>query len=97
MKKAGSAGLFLYYTGNPDWSTGSNSLAELLNAFRTTERSMRCSLAGTELADAEPNTIRNKLLKLAVKVTVSARRVYLSFAESFPLQDLFYSALKASS
>jgi len=57
----------------------------------------KSSLAATELANAEPNTIRNKLLKIAVKVTVSARRVYLSFAESFPLQQLFYSALRATS
>ncbi len=57
----------------------------------------KASLAGTEFANAEPNTIRSKLLKIAAKVTVSARRVYLSFAESFPLQQLFYSALKASS
>ncbi len=57
----------------------------------------KSSLAGTEMENAEPNTIRSKLLKIAVKVTVTARRVYLSFAESFPLQELFYSALKASS
>ena len=57
----------------------------------------KSALAGTELANAEPNTIRLKLLKIAVKITVSARRVYLSFAESFALQKLFYSALKATS
>lgn len=57
----------------------------------------KSSLAGTEMENAEPETIRSKLLKIAVKVSVTARRVYLSFAESFPLQELFYSALKASS
>lgn len=55
------------------------------------------SLSGTELENAEPASIRNKLLKIAVKVTVSARRVFLSFAESFPLQHLFRAALKAIS
>lgn len=54
------------------------------------------ALMGTELENAEPASIRSKLLKVAVKVTVSARRVYLSFAESFPLQQLFYTALKAT-
>jgi hypothetical protein len=54
------------------------------------------ALSGSELENAEPNTIRIKLLKIAVKVTVSARRVYLSFAESFNLQKLFHSALRAT-
>ena len=55
------------------------------------------ALTGTELENAEPASLRNKLLKVAVKVTVSSRRVFLSFAESFPLQQLFYAALKATS
>lgn len=47
------------------------------------------ALANTALASAEVQTIRLKLLKIGAKVTVSARRVFLSMAEGFPLQDLF--------
>jgi len=54
-------------------------------------------LAGTDLAKSEVATIRTKFLKVAVKVTVSARRVYLSFSESFPLRHIFHTALKATS
>lgn len=52
------------------------------------------ALQGTELANAESQTIRQKLIKLAVRISVSARRVYLSFASGFPYQKLFYKALK---
>ncbi len=52
------------------------------------------ALVGTSLATAEVQTIRLKLIKLAARVTVTARRVYLSFAQGFPLQDLFRSSLK---
>lgn len=55
------------------------------------------ALAGTALAKAEINTIRIKLMKLAVRVTVSARRIYLSFTSGFPYQELFFQALKNSS
>jgi len=53
------------------------------------------ALQGTELANAEAQTIRSKLLKLAATVTVSARRVFFSLAEGFPFQDLFAKAARA--
>ena len=49
----------------------------------------RLALAGTELARAQVPTIRCRLLKLGVIVTVSVRRIYLSFSSVFPLQNLF--------
>lgn len=52
------------------------------------------ALKRTALANAEVLSIRLKLIKLAAKVTVSARRVYLSFAQGFPFQALFATALK---
>jgi len=51
------------------------------------------ALAGTSMAGAQVASIRTSLLKVAAKVTVSARRVYFSFAESFPLKELFVKAL----
>jgi hypothetical protein len=53
----------------------------------------RLALAGTELARAQVSTIRCRLLKLGAIVTVSVRRVYLSFSSVFPLQDLFARVL----
>lgn len=49
----------------------------------------RLALVGTELARAQVSTIRCRLLKLGAIVTVSVRRVYLSFSSVFPLQELF--------
>lgn len=53
----------------------------------------RLALAGTELARAQVSTIRCRLLKLGAIVTVSVRRVYLSFSSVFPLQELFARVL----
>lgn len=43
----------------------------------------------TELARATAGTIRLKLLKVAARVTVSVRRVYVQLSSAFPRQDLF--------
>jgi hypothetical protein len=51
----------------------------------------RSYLAGTDLATAQVNRIRLTLLKLAVRVTMSVRRVVLHFASSYPYQSLFQS------
>lgn len=50
-------------------------------------------LKGTELAGAQCNTIRTKLLKIGARVRVTFRRVYLSFSESYPWQSLFRQVL----
>jgi hypothetical protein len=46
-------------------------------------------LIGTELAQAQVSTIRTKLIKIAARVVVSARRVVLHLSSSYPLQPLF--------
>lgn len=53
----------------------------------------RVGLAGTQLARAQAGTIRTRLFKLAGRVTISVRRVLVSFSEVFPLQELFAQAL----
>ncbi len=50
-------------------------------------------LKGTELAGAQCNTIRTKLLKIGARVRVTFRRVWLSFSESYPWQRLFRQVL----
>ena len=49
----------------------------------------REALAGTELARAQVGTIRLKLLKVAARVVVTARRVVFHLASSYPYQSAF--------
>jgi len=55
----------------------------LLTALR------RLGLAGTELAQAQCSTIRLKLLKIGAAIKVTARKVWISLAESYPYRTLF--------
>jgi DDE family transposase len=52
-------------------------------------------LAQTELAQAQCDTIRVKLLKLGAVVRVSVRRVWLSLSESYPLREVFVRVVGA--
>lgn len=54
-------------------------------------------LAQTELAQAQCDTIRVKLLKLGAVVRVSVRRVWLSLSESYPLRAAFARVVAALS
>jgi len=49
----------------------------------------RLGLEDTELAKAQCGTIRLKLLKIGTQIRVSVRKVWLSFAESYPYASLF--------
>ena len=49
----------------------------------------RLVLEGTELAKAQCDTLRLKLLKVGTQIRVSVRKVWLSFAESYPYAALF--------
>jgi hypothetical protein len=46
-------------------------------------------LPETELAQAQCDTIRLKLLKLGGVIRISVRRVYVSLSESYPFRALF--------
>lgn len=54
----------------------------------------RTALRQTDLEKAQVGTIRLKLLKVAARVVVSARRVVFHLASSYPLQDRFRSILE---
>lgn len=58
----------------------------LLNELR------RLGLAGTSLATAYCSTLRLKLLKIGARVRVTARKVWVSLASSYPYQELFARA-----
>jgi len=58
-------------------------------AYLLLERLRTLTLAGSELAQATAGTIRLRLLKVAARVTVSVRRVYVQLSSAYPLQGLF--------
>jgi hypothetical protein len=58
-------------------------------AYVLFEHLRRTTLTGTELATAQVDTIRLKLLKVAARVRVSVRRVILHFSSTYPYQQLF--------
>jgi Transposase DDE domain group 1 len=49
----------------------------------------RLGLKATELAQAQVSTIRTKLLKIGAQIRVTARKVWVSMASSYPWQDLY--------
>jgi len=54
----------------------------LIEAFRRFAK-------GTEWAKAQCHTIRNKVLKIGATITISVRRVLISFASGYPHKELF--------
>lgn len=55
----------------------------LMNALR------RLGLKGTKLAKAQCNIIRLKLLKIGAQIKVTVRKIWVSFSESYPYQQIF--------
>ncbi len=52
----------------------------------------RLGLSETELAHAQAGTVRLKLLKIGAQIRISARKVWVSMASSYPYQFLFQQA-----
>jgi hypothetical protein len=49
----------------------------------------RLGLKATELAQAQVSTIRTRLLKIGAQIRVTARKVWVSMASSYPWQNLY--------
>jgi hypothetical protein len=49
----------------------------------------RIGLKATELAEAQVSTIRTKVLKIGAQIWVTARKVWVSMASSYPWQGLY--------
>jgi len=58
-------------------------------AYGLMEALRRLGLKGTEMAEAQCQTIRLKLLKIGAQVRVTVRKVWVSLAEGCPYQELF--------
>lgn len=54
----------------------------------------RLGLKGTQMATAQCNTIRLKLLKVGAQVKVTVRKVWISLAGGYPYADLFYQVFR---
>jgi hypothetical protein len=73
-----------------------NQLRVLLSAlaYVLIERMRAIALQGTELATAQIDTLRIKLLKLAAVITRNTRRIRLYFASHWPSAALFAHAMR---
>lgn len=87
--------LFLFADRTSTHAMRSNQLRVLFStmAYVLHQALREFGLKGTELATAQVNTIRNKLLKIGGRIRVSVRRVVLSLSQAYPYQDLFHQIL----
>jgi hypothetical protein len=58
-------------------------------AYQLMQALRRLGLAGTELAKAQCQTVRLKLLKVGALIRVTVRKVWVSLSAGFPQADLF--------
>ena len=61
-------------------------------AYQLMQGLRRIGLRGTEMAQAQCQTIRLKLLKIGAQIRVSVRRVYLALAAGYPFREIFARA-----
>ncbi len=64
-------------------------------AYVLVEALRRLGLAGTEWAEAQADTIRLKLLKIAAQVRITARRIWVRYSRAYPWQKVFAAAWTA--
>jgi hypothetical protein len=64
-------------------------------AYTLVEAVRRLALQGTELAEAQVDTIRLKLFKIGAVVRVSARRVWLQMSSAYPWKQVYQHAWAA--
>lgn len=87
-------GLFADRTSCHRWWPNQFRLLLACLAYVLVERLRALALAGTELAHAQANTLRVKLLKLGAVIIRNTRRIRILASSSFPFQDLFMLALQ---
>jgi hypothetical protein len=58
-------------------------------AYQLMQGLRRLALQGTEMAQAQYQTIRLKLLKIGARIWVSVRRVYCSMTAGYPFREIF--------
>jgi hypothetical protein len=88
-------GLFADRTSCGDWWANQFRLLLSSCGYVLLERMRALALAGTELARAQVNTIRLKLLKIGAVVLRNTRRVKLLLSSSYPYQKIFGQVFNA--
>jgi len=63
-------------------------------AYMLMQALRRLGLRGTQMAKAQCNTIRLKLLKIGAQVKISVRKVWVSLASGCPYLELFYQVYR---
>jgi hypothetical protein len=93
--KEAQVGLFATRTSCQHFAA--NQLRVLLAAlaYVLIERMRALALQGTELATAQVDTLRIRLLKLAAVVTRNTRRIRLYFASNWPSAPIYAQAMRA--
>ena len=87
-------GLFSDRTSCHAWWANQFRLLLSSAAYVLLEALRRIGLKGSELARAQVETIRLRLLKIGTIITRNTRRIRLWLSSSYPLQQLFYSCLR---
>ena len=64
-------------------------------AYVLIEALRRLGLAGTQWGQAQADTIRLKLLKIAAQVRITARRIWVRYSCAYPWQNVFAAAWTA--
>ena len=64
-------------------------------AYLLVEGLRRLALTGTDMARAQVQTIRLRLLKIGAQLKITVRRIWISMASSYPHQQLFEHAWAA--
>ena len=86
-------GLFADRTSCHDFVANQFRVLLSAAAYILMDRIRREGLAGTELANAQVGTIRNKILKIGARVVCSVRRIVLHLAGGYPFKNLFIHIL----
>jgi hypothetical protein len=86
-------GLFADRTGCHDFVANQFRVLLSAAAYILMDTLRRQGLAGTELANAQVWTIRNKILKIGARIVCSVRRIVLHLAGGYPFKNLFAFAL----
>jgi hypothetical protein len=63
-------------------------------AYMLMQALRRLGLRGTQMATAQCNTIRLKLLKVGAQVKITVRKVWISLAGGYPYVDIFYQVFR---
>jgi len=82
-------GLFADRTSCHDFVANQFRVLLSAAAYIVLDSLRRQALADTELAQAQVDTIRLKLLKIGARVVGSVRRIVIHLAQGYPLKDLF--------